>query len=210
MRTLADNAGLQAEGRRARSASRSSSSASTIGDGVELDGWLIKPPDFDPAKTYPLLFHVYGEPAGQTVLDRWGGSNYLWHLMLAQQGYMVASVDNRGTPAPRGRDWRKSIYRQIGILASAGPGGGRRAAIREVAVRRSRARRHLGLERRRVDDAQRCCSVIPDLYTTGMSVAPVPDQRLYDTIYQERYMGLPAGQRRGLQARLADHLRRRS
>ena len=88
-----------------------------IGDGVELDGWVIRPPDFDPDKRYPLLVYVYGEPAGQTVLDRWGGHNYLWHLMLAQQGYIVVSVDNRGTPAPRGRAWRKSVYRKIGIVA---------------------------------------------------------------------------------------------
>ena len=80
-----------------------------IGDGNLLDGWRIKPPDFDPQKQYPLFFHVYGEPAGQTVLDRWGGEKYLWHLMLAQQGYLVVSVDNRGTPAPRGRADRKSV-----------------------------------------------------------------------------------------------------
>src|SRR5690606_16759207 len=83
-----------------------------------LDGWMIKPPGFDPAKKYPILFYVYGEPASQTVKDQWGGSNYLWYLMLAQQGYIVASVDNRGTPAPRGREWRKSLYRKIGIISS--------------------------------------------------------------------------------------------
>jgi len=88
-----------------------------IGDGVLLDGWCIKPPDFDPEKKYPLFFYVYGEPAGQTVLDKWGEQRYLWYHMLAQQGYIVMSVDNRGTPAPRGRQWRKCVYRQIGILA---------------------------------------------------------------------------------------------
>jgi len=62
-----------------------------------------------------VLFHVYGEPAGQTVLDRWSARMFFWHTMLAQQGYIVMSVDNRGTPAPRGRDWRKCIYRQVGI-----------------------------------------------------------------------------------------------
>ncbi len=87
-----------------------------IGNGIELDGWCIKPPDFDPAGSYPLLIYVYGEPAGSTVVNRWGGNNYLWHLMLAQQGYVVMSFDNRGTNAPRGREWRKCIYGQIGIL----------------------------------------------------------------------------------------------
>ena len=69
-----------------------------IGDGVALDGWCMLPPDFDPNAKYPLLVHVYGEPAGQTVLDRWGGGNHLWHEMLAQNGYVVMSFDNRGTP----------------------------------------------------------------------------------------------------------------
>ena len=71
---------------------------------VTLDAWCLKPPGFDPAKKYPLLVYVYGEPAGQTVVDRWGGRSWLWHLMLAQRGYVVMSFDNRGTPAPRGRD----------------------------------------------------------------------------------------------------------
>ena len=74
-----------------------------IGDNVQLDGWCIKPSDFDPKKKYPLFIYVYGEPAGQTVLDRWGGNSRLWHTMIAEQGYVVISMDNRGTPAPRGR-----------------------------------------------------------------------------------------------------------
>ena len=93
-----------------------------IGDGVELDGWCMKPPEFDAAKDeqkrYPVLVYVYGEPAGQTVLDRWRGTAYLWHQMLAQRGYIVMSFDNRGTPAPRGREWRKCVYRQVGILSA--------------------------------------------------------------------------------------------
>jgi dipeptidyl-peptidase-4 len=89
-----------------------------IEPGVLLDGWRLKPPAMEAGKRYPLLVHVYGEPAGQTVLDRWGGNDHLWHLLLAQRGYVVVSVDNRGTLAPRGRAWRKSVYRQVGILAS--------------------------------------------------------------------------------------------
>ena len=76
-----------------------------IGDGVKLDGWMIKPPGFDQTKKYPVLFEVYGEPAAQTVTDSWGGGGFMWHLMLSQMGYIVVSVDNRGTPAPRGRTW---------------------------------------------------------------------------------------------------------
>jgi dipeptidyl-peptidase-4 len=161
-----------------------------IGHGIELDGWCIKPPDFDASKKYPLLVHVYGEPAGQTVLDHWGAGHQLWHQMLAQQGYVVASVDNRGTPAPRGRAWRKSVYRQIGILASED----------QAAALRSIEKKWPFVDPDRVGiwgwsgGGSMTLNMIfryPSLYRTGISIASVADQRLYDTIYQERYMGLP-------------------
>jgi dipeptidyl-peptidase 4 len=161
-----------------------------VGDGLEVDGWRILPPDFDPAKKYPLLVYVYGEPAGQTVQDGWGGSGYLWHLMLAQKGCIVASFDNRGTPAPRGRAWRKSIYRQIGILASADQAAAVRAALAAwpfVDPDRIGVWGWSGGGSMTLNAMFR----YPDLYKAGLSVASVPDQRLYDTIYQERYMGLP-------------------
>src|SRR5262249_23725934 len=85
-----------------------------IGDGVQLDGWVMKPPGLDAGKKYPVLFSVYGEPADQTVVDKWEARTYMWHLLLTQQGYLVMSVDNRGTPAPRGREFRKYIYRRMG------------------------------------------------------------------------------------------------
>lgn len=161
-----------------------------IGDGVELDGWMIKPYNFDRNKRYPVLFHVYGEPAGQTVLDRWGGSNKLWHLMLAQQGYVVISVDNRGTPAPRGRAWRKIVYRQIGILASQDQAAACRVIRRWPFVDSTR----IGIWGWSGGGSMTLNMLFryPELYHTGMSVAPVADQRYYDTIYQERYMGLPS------------------
>ena len=126
-----------------------------IGDGVELDGWCLKPPAFDPAKKYPVLFHVYGEPAGQVVLDRWGGRTALWHRMLAQQGYIVIAIDNRGTPAPRGRAWRKSIYRQIGILASEDQAAAARALLKERPYLDPEQVAIWGWSGRRLDDPQR-------------------------------------------------------
>jgi dipeptidyl-peptidase 4 len=161
-----------------------------IGDGVRLDGWMVKPGDFDPAKKYPLLMYVYGEPAGAQVADAWRGDRELFHRVLASAGYVVACVDNRGTPAPRGRAWRKIVYGSIGVLATKE----QTAAVRKL------------LAERPYLDAERVASWgwsgggsmtlnllfrSPDLYKVGMAVAPVPDQRLYDTIYQERYMGLP-------------------
>ena len=158
---------------------------------MQLDAWCIKPPDFDPAKRYPLVIHVYGEPAGTIVVDRWGGENYLWHCVLAQQGYVVMSIDNRGTSAPRGRQWRRCIYRQIGILASADQAEALRQILRE--------RPYLDPDRVGIwgwsGGGSMSLNAIfryHDLYRVGMAIAFVSDQRFYDTIYQERYMGLPA------------------
>ena len=163
----------------------------TIGADTALDGWCIKPPGFDAGKKYPVLFYIYGEPAGQTVLDRWDSKRILWHSMLAQQGYLVMSVDNRGTPAPRGRDWRRSIYRQVGILASADQADATRALLKE--------RPYMDPTRIAIwgwsGGGSMSLNAIfryPELYQTAIAVAPVPNQRHYDTIYQERYMGLPA------------------
>ena len=180
-----------------------------IGGGVALDAYMMKPPGFDPAKKYPILFHVYGEPAGQTVADSWGGRNYLWHLMLTQQGYLVASVDNQGTNSPRGRVWRKIVYRQIGILASQEQA----AAAREIARRPYVDAARIGVWGWSGGGSMTLNLMFrsPELYSTGMSVAPVPDQKLYDTIYQERYMGLPQdneeGFRLGSPITFADQLR---
>ncbi|MDX1926457.1 MAG: S9 family peptidase [Pirellulaceae bacterium] len=162
-----------------------------IGEGVKLDAWSIHPPTFDPKQKYPLLVFVYGEPAGQTVVDRWSGDRTLWHYMLAQQGYVVMSFDNRGTPSPRGRAWRKSVHKQIGILASADQA----AAVKSVLA----SRPYLDAGRVGVWGWSGGGSMTlnamfryPDLYKSGVSVAPVPNQLYYDTIYQERYMGLPS------------------
>jgi len=161
-----------------------------IGEGVLLDGWLMKPPDFDSARKYPLFIHAYGEPAGTTVRDARGGSNYLYHLFLTQQGYLVMSIDNRGTPQPRGRDWRKIIYCQIGILASADQAAAIRALLKKWSF----------VDPERIGiwgwsgSGQMTLNALfryPDLYRMGIAVAFISDQRLYDTIYQERYMGLP-------------------
>lgn len=157
---------------------------------AELDAYMIKPPDFDQNKKYPVLFYVYGEPAAQTVMDGWGGSTYLWHQMLAQQGYVIISMDNRGTPAPKGREWRKSIYRKIGINNPADQAAGTLKALELFDF----------LDANRVgvwgwsgggSMTLNCMFQYPEIYKTGMSVAPVGNQLFYDNIYQERYMGLP-------------------
>jgi len=189
VRVLADNSELRAKLAELKKCSTELFRID-IGDGVLLDGWCIKPPDFDPKKQYPLLFYVYGEPAGQTVLDKWGGEKYQWHLMLAQQDYLVMSVDNRGTPAPRGRAWRKCIYRQIGILASADQAAAARAIIRN---RPYVDPNRIGIWGWSGGGSMSLNAIFryPDLYHTAMAIAFISNQRFYDTIYQERYMGLP-------------------
>lgn len=158
---------------------------------LELDAYIIHPPNFDPKLKYPVLFYVYGEPAMQVVRDVWGGRTSLWHMMLAHQNYIVVSIDNRGTPSPRGREWRKCIYRKIGILAPADQAAATEALLKSRPY----------LDRSRVaiwgwsGGGSMSLNAIfryPDLYQCAMAIAPVPNQRVYDTIYQERYMGLPS------------------
>ena len=162
-----------------------------VAEGIELDGWCIKPPDFDQSKKYPLVVYVYGEPAGSTVQDQWGGKSFLWHAMLAQQGYLVISIDNRGTNVPRGRNWRKSIYRQVGILA---PQDQAEALKKLIATRPYIDPTRVGIWGWSGGGSMTLNAMFkyPDLYQTGIAIASVPNMRYYDTIYQERYMGLPS------------------
>lgn len=166
---------------------------------VTLDGWMIKPPAFDPSRKYPLVMFVYGEPAGVTVVDQWAGPRGLFHRALAAQGVIVASVDNRGTPAPKGRDWRKVVYGSIGVLSSQDQA----AAVKALCAGRA----YLDCSRVGIwghsgggSNTLNALFRFPDIYRAGVSMAPVPDQTLYDTIYQERYMGLPAANRDGYRA----------
>ena len=161
-----------------------------IGGGVTLDGWMLKPEPFDAKRKYPVVVYVYGEPAGQTVLNRWSSGRMLFHRALAAAGYLVVSFDNRGTPAPRGAAWRKVIYGTVGDVSSKDQA----AAIRAFAA----SRPYVDLDRVGIwgwsgggSNTLNAMFRFPGVYKVGVSVAPVPDQRLYDTIYQERYMGLP-------------------
>ena len=163
-----------------------------IEPGVELDGWMLKPADFDAAQKYPVLIYVYGEPAGQTVLNRWFGARSMFHRALAAEGFIVLSVDNRGTPAPRGTAWRKVVYGTVGDLSSKDQA----ASIQALAAERS----YIDADRIAIwgwsgggSNTLNAMFRFPELFHVGVSVAPVPDQRLYDTIYQERYMGTPQG-----------------
>ncbi|HWC99870.1 MAG TPA: S9 family peptidase [Candidatus Sulfopaludibacter sp.] len=164
-------------------------------DGTTLDAWMIKPRNFDASKKYPTVVYVYGEPAGLTVTDGWSPTN-LFHKMLADDGYLVVSFENRGTPATKGREWRKSVYGAVGVLSTRDQA----EAVRQLA----KARSYVDAARVAVwgwsgggTNTLNLMFRAPDVYKVGVSVAPVPDQRLYDTIYQERYMGTPEGNAEG-------------
>lgn len=167
-----------------------------IGNNIELDAWSIVPAEIEPGRKLPLVIHVYGEPHGQTVRDAWQGNRGLWHTMLAQQGFIVASVDNRGTMSPRGRAWRKCVYRQVGIQASQEQAAAVKALLQKYTFADPG---RVGVWGWSGGGSMTLNAMFryPDLYHTGISVAPVADQQLYDTIYQERYMGLPTDNSEG-------------
>ena len=158
-------------------------------DGVTLDGWMVKPTNFDPHKKYPVVFYVYGEPAAQTVTDRFGtGLNSLYQGNMADDGYLYVSLENRGAPAPRGRAFRKAIYHNIGSLN-----------IRDQAMGAQEVLKNSYVDTSRVavwgwsgggSSTLNLLFQYPRIYKTGISIAAVDNQLNYDNIYQERYMGL--------------------
>ncbi|MBT8381752.1 MAG: S9 family peptidase [Ignavibacteriaceae bacterium] len=162
---------------------------------VVLDAWMIKPAKFDPSKKYPVIFFIYGEPASSTVQDEWKDGR-IWDHYLAQQGYIIISIDNRGTKTPRGRDWRKSIYKQIGILAAHDQ---EKAAIEIFKMFSFIDKERIGMWGWSGGGqmTMNCMFRYPEIYKTGIAIAFVSDQRLYDTIYQERYMDLPSENKKG-------------
>lgn len=163
----------------------------TTDDGITLDGWMAKPTDFDSTKKYPVVFYVYGEPAGSTVNDVFSvGMNNMFLGDMAKAGYVYVALDNRGTPNLKGAAWRKAIYRQIG-----------RINIRDQAMGAKKLfSQHAYLDTSRVavwgwsgggSTTLHLLFQHPDIYKTGISIAAVGNQLFYDNIYQERYMGLP-------------------
>lgn len=181
-----------------------------IGEGVKLNAYLMKPADFSPSRKYPILFQVYGGPGSQTVLDAWGGQQYLWHLMLTQQGYVVASVDNRGTGA-RGRDWRKIVYGQLGVVETQDQAAAARVIGRLPYIDSTR----MGIWGWSYGGFMSLNALFqaPDVYSTAVAVAPVTHWKYYDNIYTERYNGLPqdnaAGYDKGSPLSYVDQMRGR-
>jgi dipeptidyl-peptidase-4 len=159
-------------------------------EGTEMDGWMVKPKSFDPTKKYPIVFYVYTEPWGANVTDSYGVSQN-WSYMgdMREDGYIYISIDNRGTPVPKGREWRKSIYRKIGVVN-----------IRDQALAAKEILKWPFVDAERIavwgwsgggSATLNLMFQFPEIYKTGIAVAAVANQLTYDNIYQERYMGLP-------------------
>ena len=157
-------------------------------DGTDLNASIIKPRDFDATHRYPVLMYVYGGPGSQTVNDAWGGARYLWHQLLAQQGYLVVSVDNRGTGA-RGREFKKQTYMNLGRLES----DDQIAAARHLGTLPYVDGDRIGIWGWSYGGYMSSLSLFRgfNVFKAAIAVAPVTDWRLYDTIYTERFMRTP-------------------
>ncbi len=159
----------------------------SIGEGVSVDGWLIKPKDFDETKKYPVFVYVYGEPYAQTVLDSWGAAQVDFHRVVADMGYLVVSFDNRGTPAPKGAAWRRTIFGSLGPLSTEDQA----AAIQEL----GRTKSFVDLSRVGIwgwsgggSNTLNAMFRKPELYHLGIAVVPKPQPHLYNAWFQEIYM----------------------
>jgi dipeptidyl-peptidase-4 len=195
LRTLVDNARL-----RSRLAGLQTGGYEfdriAVDDSTHLPMWIMRPPAFDSTRRYPLVAYVYGGPGRQTVLDSWlGVPHYLFHWYLTQQGYLVASVENRGASAPLGRAWRKAIYRRMGVLEAEDQARAVRALTRRAYVDSSRVAiwgwsygGFLSLN---------AIFRFPEVYRAAVAVSPVTHWALYDNVYTERYNGMPDDNRKG-------------
>ncbi|MFL9485668.1 S9 family peptidase [Chitinophagaceae bacterium LWZ2-11] len=162
----------------------------TTEDNVTMDGWMIKPANFDSTKKYPVVFYVYTEPGSATVKDTYGTTGtFLYVGDASKDGYIQISLDGRGTPAPKGAAWRKSIYRKVGILN-----------VHDQAMAAKKISQWSFVDTSRIavwgwsgggSTTLNLMFQYPDIYKTGIAIAPVASRFTYDDIYEERYMGLP-------------------
>ncbi len=195
--SLADHKGVNGENKVADAVAKADKTSSKVeffkvktSEGVEMDAWMVKPDNFDATKKYPVVFYVYTEPWGQNVKDQFGvEGNFLYQGSMAKDGYIYISIDNRGTPVPKGRNWRKIVYRKIGLVN-----------IRDQAMAATEILKWSYVDTSRVavwgwsgggSATLNLMFQFPEIYKTGISVAAVGNQLTYDNIYQERYMGLP-------------------
>jgi dipeptidyl-peptidase-4 len=158
------------------------------GKDTMLNAWMIKPPNFDPTKKYPVYMNVYGGPGHNMVSDDWDGSNYMYHQLLAQKGYIVIAVDPRGTMY-RGEQFKKSTYLQLGKLELEDFVAVANRLKQRTYVDSSR----IGIQGWSYGGYMTLLSMTKGAPTfkMGIAVAPVTNWRYYDNIYTERFMRTP-------------------
>jgi len=157
-------------------------------NGTPLDAAMIKPAGFDPAHKYPVIVYLYGGPHGQEVRDQWQGSNLLWHELMAEKGFVIFVLDNRGT-AGRGHNFETPIYHHFGKVELADQLAGVKWLSNQPYIDGSR----VGIWGWSFGGYMTCMAMLRGggAFKAGFAGAPVTDWRRYDTIYTERYMGTP-------------------
>ena len=155
---------------------------------IELNGWMIKPSNFDPNKQYPVFMVLYGGPGSQQVVNSWGWFNYFWYQHLAQKGYIIACVDNRGTGG-RGAEFKKMTYLQLGKYETIDQIEANRYLAKLPYVDENR----IGIQGWSYGGYMSSLAITKgaDVFKTAIAVAPVTNWRYYDNIYTERYMRTP-------------------
>ena len=165
-------------------------------DGVQLNASIIKPPDFNPQKKYPVLVYTYGGPHAQVVRNGWGGANFLWHQLMAQKGYIIFSLDNRGS-AGRGHAFEAPLHFRMGAqeLSDQRDGVKYLRSLSYVDANR------IGIWGWSYGGHMTLHAMFEagDDFKVGFAGGPVTDWRYYDTIYTERYLGLPQRNEKGYQ-----------
>ncbi len=180
-----------------------------IGNGIEFDAWMLKPKDFDPTKKYPLFIYVYGEPHAQTVLNEWGAAQIDFHRVIAELGYVMVSIDNRGTPCPKGAAWRRAIFGSLGLLSTEEQEAGLKALAKQCDF--------IDTERVGIwgwsgggSNTLNALFRKPDSYHVGIAVVPKPQPHLYNAWFQEIFMRTrevnPDGYERSAPINFADGL----
>ncbi len=155
---------------------------------TNIDYWMLKPKNFDSSKKYPVLFYVYGGPGYQTAKNAYGGANYLWHEYIAQQGYIIITINNTGSGA-QGQAFKKKTYLQLGNYET--------QDYIDAAVHFSNFayvdKTRLGVWGWSYGGymSSNCISRGAEYFKTAVAVAPVTNWRYYDNIYTERYMRTP-------------------
>ena len=157
----------------------------TTSEDVELNGWMVKPPNFNENNKYPVFMYLYGGPGSQQVMDSWGGSRYWWFQMLAQQGYVVACIDNRGTGA-RGEEFKKMTYLKLGHYETID----QIEAAKYLGGLSYTDPTRIGIFGWSYGGYMSSLALLKgnDVFKAAIAVAPVTSWRWYDTIYTERYM----------------------